>query len=44
VAKILEDVTVKLLGNVDGSLSEHFKTAYYVLLEESFEPYYCDVD
>jgi hypothetical protein len=44
VAKILEYVTIKLLGVVDGYLSRHSKETYYVLPEKSLEPRCYDVD
>jgi hypothetical protein len=44
VAKILEYVTIKLLGVVDYYLSRHSEATYYILSEKSLEPRYCDGD
>jgi hypothetical protein len=44
MAKILEYVTIKLLGVVDYYLSKHSKVTYYILLEKSPETRCCDVD
>jgi hypothetical protein len=44
MAEILENVAIKLLGIIDCYLSGDPKAAYYVLPEESFEPWCCYVD
>jgi hypothetical protein len=44
VAKILEYVTIELLGIVNCYIFSHSEMTYYVLLEKSHKPRCCDGD